>query len=58
MEIPKEMKAWRAHAYGAEGNPADTIGKMSLDTVGATATGWGSVGHSVTAEVVPQPKVF
>eukprot|EP00438_Fugacium_kawagutii_P019325 Skav202376 [mRNA] locus=scaffold1406:196836:197888:+ [translate_table: standard] len=33
MEIPKEMKAWRAHAYGAEGNAADTIGKMTLDTV-------------------------
>ena len=32
MEVPKEMKAWRAHAYGAEGNPADTIGKMTLDT--------------------------
>ena len=33
MEVPKEMKAWRAHAYGEEGNPADTIGKMTLDTV-------------------------
>lgn len=33
MEVPKEMKAWRAHAYGAEGNPADTIGKMTLDTI-------------------------
>lgn len=32
MEVPKEMKAWRAHAYGAEGNPADTISKMTLDT--------------------------
>ena len=34
MAVPAEMKAWRAHAYGAEGNPADTIGKMTLDTVG------------------------
>jgi len=33
MALPTEMKAWRAHAYGAEGNPADTIGKMTLDTV-------------------------
>lgn len=33
MSVPSEMKAWRAHAYGAEGNPADTIGKMTLDTI-------------------------
>lgn len=31
--LPKEMKAWRAHAYGAEGSPADTIAKLTLDTV-------------------------
>ena len=37
MAVPAEMKAWRAHAYGAEGNPADTIGKMTLDTAGAGA---------------------
>lgn len=33
MEVPTEMKAWRAHAYGEEGNPAHTIGKMTLDTI-------------------------
>lgn len=27
------MKAWRAHAYGEGGNPADTISKMTLDQV-------------------------
>lgn len=33
MSAPAEMKAWRAHAYGAESNPADTISKMTLETV-------------------------
>lgn len=33
MSVPTEMKAWRAHAYGEGGNPADTISKMTLDTI-------------------------
>ncbi|CAJ1368808.1 unnamed protein product [Effrenium voratum] len=33
MAVPSEMKAWRVHAYGEEGNPADTISKMTLDTI-------------------------
>jgi len=33
LEIPSEMKAWRAHAYGEGGDPADTIGKLTQDTV-------------------------
>jgi len=28
-----EMRAWRAHAYGASGSPDDTIGKMTLESV-------------------------
>eukprot|EP00933_Yihiella_yeosuensis_P067831 TRINITY_DN7292_c0_g1_i1.p1 TRINITY_DN7292_c0_g1~~TRINITY_DN7292_c0_g1_i1.p1 ORF type:complete len:351 (-),score=100.67 TRINITY_DN7292_c0_g1_i1:145-1197(-) len=43
MAVPTEMKAWRAHAYGAEGNPADTISKMTLDTVPVPAPKAGQV---------------
>lgn len=43
MEIPTETKAWRAHAYGAEGNPADTIGKMTLDTARPGILGLGGL---------------
>lgn len=41
--VPTEMKAWRAHAYGAEGNPADTIEKLTLDTVPVPAPKKGQV---------------
>lgn len=41
--VPSEMKAWRAHAYGAEGNPADTIEKLTLDTIPVPALKKGQV---------------
>jgi len=37
------MKAWRAHAYGEGGNPADTISKMTLDDVPVPVAGAGQV---------------
>ena len=37
------MKAWRAHAYGENGNPADTIAKLTLDEVPVPQPGAGQL---------------
>ena len=37
------MKAWQASAYGAEGNPADTIANLKLADVEIPSAGAGQI---------------
>ena len=46
------MKAWRTHAYGAEGNPADAIAKLVLEEVPIPTAGVGEIQVKVSHAAV------
>lgn len=46
------MKAWRSHAYGAEGNPADAIEKLVCEDVPIPTAGAGQIQVKVSHAAV------
>lgn len=46
------MKAWRTHAYGAEGNPADAIEKLVCEDVAVPTAGAGQIQVKVSHAAV------